>query len=172
LIFEIPEKGVFLKASPSENFEMTVNIDFETQVLGKQQAILKNMKDFEIEMAQARTFVFLNELQYLVSQNLSLGGSLDNAIVFVDKVPEPVIMEQLARFFHKKHISVTANGVLNHNPLRYENEAARHKLLDLVGDLYLLGCPIQGKITAFKPGHFANTEFAKKMKVASTGDSY
>lgn len=153
--------GTELIIRPSENFKVTVKVDYGTQVLADQQAVLNTIDDFVPHIYDSRTFVFLHELQYLIKNNLAQGGDVENAIVFVDKKPEPEVLEELATFFKKKDIEITEHGVLNHNPLRYENEPARHKLLDLIGDLYLLGKPIKGEIIAIRPGHFANTEFAK-----------
>lgn len=161
IIYEIKEKGILLKITPADDFRMTVNVDYETDVLGKQIAEVKEMDDFLTGIFDARTFVFLHELQFLIAHNLVKGGDVDNAVVFVDKKPSREVLDQLALFFNKEEMDITENGTLNHNPLRYPNEPARHKLLDLIGDLYLLGKPLKGHVIAYKPGHFANTEFGK-----------
>ncbi|MEG2071500.1 MAG: UDP-3-O-acyl-N-acetylglucosamine deacetylase, partial [Bacteroidales bacterium] len=159
--FSIPEKGIELVIKPSEHFKIHVDVDYGTMVLANQEAILNRLEDFYPEVYNCRTFVFLHELQFLIANNLVKGGDVDNAIVFVDKMPEQSVLDQLAAFFNKSNIKVTENGTLDNVQLHYTNEPARHKLLDLVGDLFLLGKPIKGEIYAKKPGHFSNTEFAK-----------
>ncbi|MDR2978871.1 MAG: UDP-3-O-acyl-N-acetylglucosamine deacetylase [Bacteroidales bacterium] len=153
--------GTELIIRPADRFKVNVKVDYGTKVLADQQMSIDDMQDFIPHIYDSRTFVFLHELQFLIQHNLAKGGDVDNAIVFVDKKPEPEVLQQLAIFFNKKNMEVMEDGVLNHNPLHHENEPARHKLLDLIGDLYLLGKPIKGEITAIRPGHFANTEFAK-----------
>lgn len=161
--FTIPESDIEITIRPSNHFKMTVNVDYGTKVLAEQQAVLNNLEDFYPEIYNCRTFVFLNELQFLIQNNLVRGGDVDNAIVFVDKVPEKRVLKQLATFFNKTDIEVTSDHVLNNISLRYQNEPARHKLLDLIGDLYLLGMPLRAEIIAKKPGHLANTMFAKRI---------
>lgn len=164
LTFSIPEQQVELTIRPADHFKMTVNVDYGTKVLAQQQAVLNNLEDFYPDVYNCRTFVFLNELQFLIHNNLIRGGDVDNAIVFVDTIPEKSVLKELALFFNKKDIKVTANHILNNITMRHNNEPARHKLLDLIGDLYLLGFPLQAEIVANRPGHFANTSFAKKIK--------
>jgi len=159
--FVKPELGIELTLVPSDRFKMTVNVDYDTAVLSRQQAILETMDDFIPEIYKCRTFVFLHELQFLIAHNLVKGGDIDNAIVFVDKKPDEEVMKELSVFFNRNNVIVDENGTLNHNRLHYENEPARHKMLDLIGDLYLLGGPLKGEVIASKPGHFANVEFAK-----------
>lgn len=161
--FSIPEKQIELTIKPSDRFKMTVNVDYGTKVLAAQQAVLDNLENFVPDVYNCRTFVFLDELQFLIQNNLARGGDLDNAIVFVDKVPDNKVLNALGDFFHKKDITVTADHILNNTHLRHPNEPARHKLLDLIGDLYLLGVPLRAEIVANRPGHFANTSFAKKI---------
>ena len=161
--FTIPEQNIELTIRPSNHFKMTVNVDYGTKVLAAQTAVLDNLEEFYPNIYNCRTFVFLNELQFLIQNNLVRGGDVDNAIVFVDKVPEPKVLHQLATFFNKSDITVTPDHVLNNITLRYSNEPARHKLLDLLGDLYLLGYPMKAEIIASRPGHFANTTFAKQI---------
>ncbi|MBR4135791.1 MAG: UDP-3-O-acyl-N-acetylglucosamine deacetylase [Bacteroidales bacterium] len=161
--FSIPEQQVELTIRPADHFKMTVNVDYGTKILSAQTAVLDNLQYFYPEFYNCRTFVFLRELQFLIAHNLVRGGDLDNAIVFVDEVPEKQVLKQLAEFFQKDNIQVTPDHVLNNTALRYPNEPARHKLLDLVGDLYLLGVPLQAEIIANRPGHLANTSFAKKI---------
>ena len=142
---------------------LVVDVDYGTEILAKQTAELKNIRDFVPEVYSCRTFVFLHELQFLIQNNLAHGGDLDNAIVFVAQMPSPEVLAKLGEFFHKSDLKVTENGILNNIDLRFPNEPARHKLLDLVGDLYLLGKPIKGHVFATRPGHFANTELVKKL---------
>ena len=166
--FSVPEKGIQIRIEPANDFQMVVDVDYGTEILAKQTAELKNIRDFVPEIYSCRTFVFLHELQFLIQNNLAHGGDLDNAIVFVAQMPSPEVLAQLGEFFHKSDLKVTENGILNNIDLRFPNEPARHKLLDLVGDLYLLGKPIKGHIFATRPGHFANTELVKKL-VANRG---
>jgi UDP-3-O-[3-hydroxymyristoyl] N-acetylglucosamine deacetylase/3-hydroxyacyl-[acyl-carrier-protein] dehydratase len=166
--FSVPEKGIQIRIEPANDFQMVVDVDYGTEILAKQTADLKNIRDFVPEVYSCRTFVFLHELQFLIQNNLVRGGDLDNAIVFVAQMPSPEVLAQLGEFFHKSDLKVTENGILNNIDLRFPNEPARHKLLDLVGDLYLLGKPIKGHIFATRPGHFANTELVKKL-VANRG---
>ena len=161
--FSVPEKGIQIRIEPANDFQMFVDVDYGTEILSKQSAELKSLRDFVPEIYGCRTFVFLHELQFLIQNNLAHGGDLDNAIVFVAQMPAPEVLQQLGDFFHKSDLKVTENGVLNNIELRYPNEPARHKLLDLVGDLYLLGKPIKGHVFATRPGHFANTELVKKL---------
>ena len=159
--FEKPDVGIELILVPAEKFSMSVMVDYGTSVLASQFASIKKIEEFVENIAPCRTFVFLHELHYLIKNNLVRGGELDNAIVFVDKKLEPEILEEVGGFFNKKDIQINENGTLNNVKLRCLNEPACHKLLDLLGDLYLLGKPIKGEIIAKKPGHFANTEFVK-----------
>ena len=148
---------------PSDDYQVTTMVDFGTKVLGTQNASMKNISEFKSEIASCRTFSFLHELESLLENGLIKGGDLNNAIVYVDKEISPETMDRLKKAFNKDKISVTSNGVLDNLTLHYPNEAARHKLLDVVGDLALIGTRIKGKVIANKPGHFVNTQFAKKM---------
>ena len=148
---------------PSDDYQVTAMVDFGTKVLGTQNATLKNMSDFKTEIADARTFSFLHELESLLENGLIKGGDLNNAIVYVDKEISESTMEHLKVAFGKDTIAVKPNGILDNLTLHYPNEAARHKLLDVIGDLALIGTRIKGKVIANKPGHFVNTQFAKKM---------
>ena len=159
--FEKPDVGIELILVPAEKFTMSVMVDYGTSVLASQYASMKKMEEFIDNIASSRTFVFLHELHYLIKNNLVKGGELDNAIVFVDKKPSPEILEEIGTFFNKKDIQINEHGTLNNVKLHCYNEPACHKLLDLLGDLYLLGKPIKGEVIARKPGHFANTEFVK-----------
>lgn len=148
---------------PADTYSITTMVDFGTKILGTQNASIKNLTEFGIEIADARTFSFLHELEHLLDEGLIKGGDLNNAIVYVDKEISEKTMNNLKVAFGKEKITVTPNGILDNLTLHYPNEAARHKLLDVIGDLALIGTRIQGKIIANKPGHFVNTQFAKKM---------
>ena len=159
--FTDDETGSEILIIPSDDISFNVLIDFETKVLGTQNAILKTIKDFHKEIAPARTFSFLHELEDLLDNGLIKGGDLNNAIIYVNQPLANANMKRLKKVFGKDQISVKPNGILDNLKLNYTNEAARHKLLDLIGDLALVGMPIQGKIIATKPGHKINTDFAK-----------
>ncbi|WP_072945955.1 bifunctional UDP-3-O-[3-hydroxymyristoyl] N-acetylglucosamine deacetylase/3-hydroxyacyl-ACP dehydratase [Flavobacterium granuli] len=148
---------------PSDQFCVTTMVDFGTKILGTQNATMKSITEFKSEIAESRTFSFLHELETLLNNGLIKGGDLNNAIVYVDKDISETTMENLKLAFGKETINVKPNGILDNLTLHYPNEAARHKLLDVVGDLALIGTKIQGKVIANKPGHFVNTQFAKKM---------
>jgi UDP-3-O-[3-hydroxymyristoyl] N-acetylglucosamine deacetylase/3-hydroxyacyl-[acyl-carrier-protein] dehydratase len=148
---------------PSDEYQVTTMVDFGTKVLGTQNATMKNIAEFKTEIADARTFSFLHELETLLDNGLIKGGDLNNAIVYVDKEISPKTIENLKIAFGKDSISVKPNGILDNLTLHYPNEAARHKLLDVIGDLALVGTRIKGKVIANKPGHFLNTQFAKKL---------
>lgn len=148
---------------PSNSYQVTTMVDFGTKVLGTQNATMSSVSDFKDEIADARTFSFLHEIEMLLENGLIKGGDLNNAIVYVDKELSPDTMEKLRVAFNKDNIAVKPNGILDNLTLHYPNEAARHKLLDVVGDLALVGTRIRGKVIANKPGHFVNTQFAKKM---------
>lgn len=162
--FSIEEKGIELIALPDDHYNITSMIDYDSPVLGKQFATLDKIEDFEEEISSSRTFCFLHELEFLAQNNLIKGGDLSNAIVVVDKVIEKSRLDQLASLLGKPSVEVNEQGILDNIELRHPNEAARHKLLDIVGDLTLVGRPIKGKIIASKPGHGPNTEFAKLIK--------
>jgi UDP-3-O-[3-hydroxymyristoyl] N-acetylglucosamine deacetylase/3-hydroxyacyl-[acyl-carrier-protein] dehydratase len=155
--------GSEILVMPSDEYQVTAMVDFGTKVLGTQNASLKHIGDFKEEIADARTFSFLHELETLLDEGLIKGGDLNNAIVYVDKEISEKTMTNLKIAFGKESISVKPNGILDNLTLHYPNEAARHKLLDVIGDLALIGTRIQGKIIANKPGHYVNTQFAKKM---------
>ncbi|MBO0323291.1 bifunctional UDP-3-O-[3-hydroxymyristoyl] N-acetylglucosamine deacetylase/3-hydroxyacyl-ACP dehydratase [Muricauda sp. CAU 1633] len=155
--------GSEITVIPSEHYQVTTMVDFGTKVLGTQNATLERMSDFKKEIADARTFSFLHELEMLLEHGLIKGGDLNNAIVYVDKEISESTMKKLEKAFNKKKLSVKPNGILDNLTLHYPNEAARHKLLDVVGDLALAGTRIRGKVIANKPGHFVNTQFAKKL---------
>ncbi len=156
--------GIELLALPADSFEATVMIDFNSRVLGQQFAALHNMDEYVKEIAPCRTFVFVHELEKLLDMGLIKGGDMDNAIVIADRKMDQSELDELAQKMGKQSIKVDSEGVLNTVKLHFQNEPARHKLLDVIGDLALIGKPIRGKIVATKPGHTANVEFAKILK--------
>ena len=162
--FTLEEKGIELIAIPDDHYNITSMIDYESPVLGKQFAALDKIENFEDEIASSRTFCFLHELEFLAKHNLIKGGDLSNAIVVVDKVIEKERLNEIAKILNKPSVEVKEEGILDNIELRHANEPARHKLLDIIGDLTLVGRPIKGKIIASKPGHGPNTEFAKLIK--------
>ncbi len=157
------ESGSEIIVMPAEEYQVTAMVDFGTKVLGTQNASLNHLSEFKAEIADARTFSFLHELEALLDHGLIKGGDLNNAIVYVDKEIDEETMQKLRVAFNRKEMSVKPNGILDNLTLHYPNEAARHKLLDVVGDLALIGTRIKGKVIANKPGHYVNTQFAKKM---------
>lgn len=158
-----PNTGSEITVIPSDNYEITTMVDFGTKVLGTQNATLKDISEFKDEIASARTFSFLHELETLLDAGLIKGGDISNAIVYVDKELTPETAEKLKKAFGKDDVSIRPNGILDNLTLNYPNEAARHKLLDVIGDLALTGVRLKGKVIANKPGHFVNTQFAKKL---------
>ncbi len=148
---------------PSDEYEITAMVDFGTKVLGTQNATLEHISDFKKDISAARTFSFLHEIEMLLDNDLIKGGDLNNAIVYVDKELSPETMEKLRVAFKKDDVKVKPNGILDNLTLHWPNEAARHKLLDVVGDLALVGTRFRGKVIANKPGHGVNTQFAKKL---------
>lgn len=159
-----PVKNVDMLAVPSTDYQITALIDFNSPVLGTQHAALRHISEFKGEIAPCRTFCFLHELEYLMDNNLIKGGDVSNAIVVVDKVVSNDELARLAKVFNKQKIEVKQEGILNNIQLHFPNEPARHKLLDVVGDLALVGHHIKAHIIASRPGHASNVEFAKKIK--------
>ncbi len=165
--WEDAEKGIEFLAIPDTNYRLTVMVDYKSPVLGTQHASMYNLEQFNTEIAACRTFVFLRELEFLAQNNLIKGGDLDNAIVLVDRLDIPQEeLDRLAKLLGKENlkISIEGIGVLNSTKLQFENEPARHKLLDIVGDLALVGKPIKAHILAARPGHSGNVRFAKVLK--------
>jgi UDP-3-O-[3-hydroxymyristoyl] N-acetylglucosamine deacetylase/3-hydroxyacyl-[acyl-carrier-protein] dehydratase len=148
---------------PADEYQITTMVDFGTKILGTQNATLDRISDFKKEIADARTFSFLHEIEMLLENDLIKGGDLNNAIVYVDKELSESTMQKLKTAFKKDDIAVKPNGILDNLTLHWANEAARHKLLDVIGDLALTGIRIKGKVIANKPGHLINTQFAKKL---------
>ncbi len=158
------DKRVEMTALPSTDYKITTLIDFNSSVLGTQHAGLKTMKEFKAEISPCRTFCFLHELEMLLDNNLIKGGDINNAIVVVDKPVTDEEMARLATAFGRTKVEVKSEGYLNNLELRFPNEPARHKLLDVIGDLALIGYPIKAHIIANRPGHSTNVAFAKKIK--------
>lgn len=164
ICYEDSETGIKIQAFPADEFSVSVSIDYDSRVLGFQETELKSINEFEEDYANARTFCFLHELELLLKHGLIKGGDLSNAIVYVEDKVEENELNRLASIFKKDTIGVCKDGYLNNLSLRHDDEAARHKLLDVVGDLMLVGAPIKGRIIAHKPGHGPNTTFAKIIK--------
>ena len=163
LTYKDDETGSEITVIPSDKYEVTTMVDYETKVLGTQNATLSDLSEFKDNFSNARTFSFLHEIEMLLENNLIKGGDLNNAIVYVDKKISDATMDKLKKAFNKNKVSVKSNGILDNLNLHYPNEAARHKLLDVIGDLALIGKRIRGKIIAKKPGHKTNTMFAKMI---------
>lgn len=158
------EKDCEFIAIPADKYRLSCMIDFNSKVLGSQYATLDDITQFKDDIAPCRTFVFLHELEFLLSNNLIKGGDLSNAIVFVDRPVEQPELDRLAKLFNKPSVEVKTEGILNNLEPYFANEPARHKLLDVVGDLTLAGKRIKGHIVATKPGHASNVKFAKHIK--------
>ena len=163
LTYKDDKTGSEITVIPSDKYEVTTMVDYETKVLGTQNATLSDLSEFKDNFSNARTFSFLHEIEMLLENNLIKGGDLNNAIVYVDKKISDATMDKLKKAFNKDKVSVKSNGILDNLNLHYPNEAARHKLLDVIGDLALIGKRIRGKIIAKKPGHKTNTMFAKMI---------
>lgn len=158
------EHGVDLILYPDDHLSINVLIDYNSRILGNQYAILDTLDDFEKQICNSRTFVFFHELEPLNKMGLIKGGDLDNAVVILEKEVEQAEIDRIARLFNRPGINKHTAGVLNNTQLRYPNEPARHKLLDLLGDLALVGYPVKGKVVATRPGHYANTRLSKMIR--------
>lgn len=164
LTYEDPVKKVEMLAVPQDEYRVTVMVDYNSDVLGTQHASMYHIGEFKSEIAMCRTFVFLHELEALLAHNLIKGGDLNNAIVLVDKEISKEQIAHLQKVFHREDVEIKGKGVLNNTVLHYFNEPARHKLLDIVGDLALVGTPLKMHVLAARPGHAGNIAFAKKIK--------
>ncbi len=160
------DRKVEIVAMPLDDYRFTCMIDYNSPVLGSQHAGISSITEFKKDIASCRTFCFLHELEYQLKNNLIKGGDLNNAIVIVDKEVTQDELSHLAKIFNRPAIEVAPQGILNNMELRYQNEPARHKLLDMIGDLALVGVHLKGHIMAARPGHAANVAFAKKIKAA------
>ena len=158
------KSGAVITALPDDDYRLNVLISFQSKVLNNQFAILDSISNFKTEIANCRTFVFLHELEVLMKMNLIKGGDLENAIIIIDKEVNQEELNRLADLFHHDHVEVKPQGILNNVDLHFDNECARHKLLDVIGDLALCGKHIKGRIIASKPGHRSNAIFAKALK--------
>lgn len=158
-----PNSSIEITAIPSDTFKVSVLVDYKTKVLGLQYAELQDIKDFVKEIAPCRTFCFLHEILPLIQANLIKGGDIENAIVYVNNILEEKDLTQIATFFNRHDIKVENTGILNNISLHFDNEVARHKLLDVIGDLNLIGRPIKAHIIAKYPGHTSNTQFARLL---------
>lgn len=164
LTYEDPIKNVEMLAVPQDSYRLTVMVDYNSDILGTQHAHIYKLSEFKTEIAMCRTFVFLHELEALLANNLIKGGDLNNAIVMVAKEISEEKLNHLKKLFHKEDVEVKGKGVLNNTTLHFFNEPARHKLLDIVGDLALVGVPLRMHVLAARPGHAGNVAFAKKIK--------
>ncbi|MGA2406924.1 MAG: bifunctional UDP-3-O-[3-hydroxymyristoyl] N-acetylglucosamine deacetylase/3-hydroxyacyl-ACP dehydratase [Bacteroidales bacterium] len=164
ITFSDEEHGVDLIVYPDDHFSVNVLIDYNSKILGNQYSILDSIEDFEENICKSRTFVFFHELEPLFNKGLIHGGDLDNAIVILEKEVEQSEIDRIAKLFNRPGISTHTAGILNNTELRYPNEPARHKLLDIIGDIALVGHPIKGKIVATRPGHYANTRLARIIR--------
>ncbi len=170
-VYTLPEKGVAIVLYPDDEFSVSVHVDYNSKVVGNQYAVYNPADDYAAKIAPCRTFVFLHELEPLMKMNLIKGGDLDNAIVVVENPVSDEQLDHLKKIFNKEDIHITG-GYLNNQQLRANNELARHKLLDILGDFALLGMRIKGRVWATRPGHFANTEFMKELSrvIRRSGD--
>lgn len=166
LFYREAARNVEIAALPLDDYRVTVMIDYNSPVLGSQHASITDIRQFEKEIASCRTFCFLHELEMLYKNNLIRGGDLNNAIVIVDRIVKEEELANIAKMLNKPKVEVKHEGILNNVDLRYKNEPARHKLLDIVGDLALAGRPLKAQVLAARPGHAANVAFAKKLKKA------
>lgn len=164
LTYEDEDKHCEMLAVPQDEFRLTVMVDYNSLILGTQHASMYHLGEFKDEISKCRTFVFLRELEFLAKNNLIKGGDLDNAIVLVDNLMPQEKLDELADMLGKPHIQIKETGVLNTTKLAFQNEPARHKLLDIVGDIALVGRPLKAHILAARPGHKGNTDFAKLIK--------
>jgi UDP-3-O-[3-hydroxymyristoyl] N-acetylglucosamine deacetylase/3-hydroxyacyl-[acyl-carrier-protein] dehydratase len=164
IVYADKSRGVEIALYPDDHFSIDVMIDYNSRTLGHQYATLNNMEDFEKEIAPCRTFVFLHELEPLLQHNLIKGGDLDNAIVIADKPVGQNELDRLSDLFNMPKIHIKPEGILNNLELHFNNEPARHKLLDIIGDFALVGKPIKGRIVATRPGHAANNQMARQLR--------
>jgi UDP-3-O-[3-hydroxymyristoyl] N-acetylglucosamine deacetylase/3-hydroxyacyl-[acyl-carrier-protein] dehydratase len=164
LVYRDDKKDVEIVVYPDDTFGIDVQVDFNSSVLGHQYASIRSLDEFEKEIANSKTFVFLHELEPLLKKNLIKGGDVDNALIIIEKQTTKEQLDRLAELFHKPKVEVLPEGYLNNTERSFQNEPARHKLLDVIGDLSLTGVPLKAKIIAKKPGHYANTELAKEIR--------
>ena len=161
IYYKDEESGTEIIVTPNDQYSINVTIDYNSRTLGIQKSNLSSLKYFNIEIASSRTFCFLHELELMLENNLIKGGDINNAIVIVENKIDKRKLSNFAKVFKKNDIQLTESGILNNLKLRYKNEAARHKLLDVIGDLALIGFSIKGKVVAIKPGHTHNINLQK-----------
>lgn len=166
IVYKNEKTGSEIIVLPDNEYNLNVLVSYDSSVLNNQYATLNSLADFKAEVANCRTFVFVHELDFLLKNNLVKGGDLDSAIVIVDRPISQEELDRIADLFNHKRVEVKSQGILNNLDLQYDNECARHKLLDVIGDLTLAGKRIKGRIIATKPGHGANTQFAKLLSKA------
>jgi UDP-3-O-[3-hydroxymyristoyl] N-acetylglucosamine deacetylase / 3-hydroxyacyl-[acyl-carrier-protein] dehydratase len=164
VVYTDEKNDIEIVAYPDDKFSIDVHIDYNSKVIGNQYATISSLENFDAEISSSKIFVFLHELEALAKSNLIKGGDLDNAIIIVDSLLPQKELNRLAELFNKPKIDILPEGILNNTELTYQNEPARHKLLDVIGDISLIGLPLKAKIIARKPGHFANTEMAKIIR--------
>ena len=164
ILYKDEKNNVEIAAYPHNNYRITSMVDYNSKVLGSQHYTLNKISKFKKEISKARTFCFLHEIEELFNKNLIKGGDLNNAIVIVDKILKKSKLDQISKMMGRKKVNVEKEGILNNTKLQYNYEPARHKLLDIIGDLALVGRPIKGHIIAARPGHKSNIEFAKILK--------
>lgn len=158
------ETGSVITILPDEDFSITAMCSFNSKFISSQFATLSNINDYATEIAPARTFVFVRDIVPLLEANLIKGGDLDNAIVIYERQVEQPKLDKLADLMHVPHIDAGKIGYIQHRPLQWDNECTRHKLLDIIGDMALIGKPIKGRIIATRPGHTVNNKFARLMR--------
>ena len=166
IVYTDDERGIEIMALPADEFSVSVMIDYNSEVLGNQFASLAHLSDYSEQVSSSRTFVFFRELEVLWKNNLIKGGSLDNAMVILDREYPQEELDRIADLIGRPRVKTQAQGILSTTKLVYSNEPARHKLLDLIGDLNLIGTCLKGKIIATRPGHYSNVEFARQVKLA------
>lgn len=162
--FRDEKTGSSIIVLPDEDFSLNVLISYDSTIIPNQFATLEHMEDFPEEIAGSRTFVFVREIEPLLNAGLIKGGDLDNAIVIYERQMSQENFDKLADVMGVPHMDANKLGYINHNPLVWDNEPARHKLLDIIGDLALIGRPIKGRIIATRPGHTINNKFALQMR--------
>lgn len=158
------ESGSKILILPDDEFSVEVKVNFESPVLSNQYASMEHIEDFGSEIAGSRTFVFVREIEPLVNAGYIKGGDLDNAIVIYDSPMSQESLDKIADLMGVEHHTVGGFGYINTTPLTHDNEPARHKLLDVIGDMALIGRPLKGKVIATKPGHAINTRIAKEIR--------
>lgn len=164
ICFKDEETGSQITFYPDDNFSVEVMVEYNSKVLPNQFAILDDLAEFKSEVARARTFVFVREIEQLVQYGLIKGGDIDNAIVIYDQPASQENIDRICDLMHVPHMKVDQLGYLNPKPLKWDNEPARHKLMDVIGDLALIGRPVKGRVVAIRPGHTVNNKFTRMIR--------